>query len=85
MGDFTTLFTEGLPEWVQTGIRNLVKPGLSYNRVVRLAHNFGASLRHADFGRGTPKSKPVWGVKPTAIKMPRAPPAEVFRAEAIGS
>jgi hypothetical protein len=59
MEDLTTLFTEGLPEWVQTGIRNLVTPGLSYDRVVRLAHNFGASLRQANVGGGTPKNKPV--------------------------
>jgi hypothetical protein len=85
MEDLTTLFTEGLPSWVQTGIRNLVTPGLSYDRVVRLAHNFGASLRQADVGGGTPKSKPVSGAKQIAVKAPRATPARVFHAEASES
>jgi hypothetical protein len=84
MEDLTTLFTEGLPEWVQTGI-NIVTPGLYYDRVVRLALNFGASLRQADVGGGTPKSKPVSRVKTTAVNMPRATPAGVFHAEASGS
>jgi hypothetical protein len=39
----------------------------------------------ADVGGGTPKSKPVSGVKMTAVKMPRATPAAVFHAEASGS
>jgi hypothetical protein len=85
MEDLTTLFTEGLPEWVQTRIRNLITPVLSYDRVVRLAHNFGASLRQADISGGTPQSKPVSGVKTTAAKMPRATPAGVFHAEASES
>jgi hypothetical protein len=70
MEDLTTLFTEGLPSWVQTGIRNLVTPGLSYDRVVRLAHNFGASLRQADLSGASPKIKPVSGMKPLAV-IPR--------------
>jgi hypothetical protein len=74
MEDLTTLFTEGLPSWVQTGIRNFVTPGLSYDRVVRLAHNFGASLRQTDLRGASPKIKPVSGVKPLAVKVPRVAP-----------
>jgi hypothetical protein len=59
--------------------------GIVYDRVVRIAHNFGTSLRQADGGGGAPKSKPVSGVKTTAVKMPRATPVEVFHAEASGS
>jgi hypothetical protein len=54
MEDLTTLFTEGFPSSVQTGIRNLVTPGQSYDRVVQLAHNFGASLRQADLSGASP-------------------------------
>jgi hypothetical protein len=83
--DLTTFFNKGLPEWVQTGIQNSVAPGFSYDRVVRLAHNFGASLRQADVGEGTPRNKLVSGVKPIAVKVLRAAPARVFHAEANGS
>lgn len=85
MEDLTTLFTEGLPSWVQTGIRNLVTPGLSYDRVVRLAHNFGASLRQADLSGASPKIKPVSGVKPLAVKVPRTGSVGVCSTEASGS
>jgi hypothetical protein len=62
-----------------------VTPGLSCDRVVHLAHNFGASRRQADVGAGTPQNKPVSGVKPIAVKVPRAAPAGVLHAEANGS
>jgi hypothetical protein len=85
MEDLTTLFTEGLPSWVQTGIRNLVTPGLSYDRVVRLAHNFGSSLRQAELSGASPKPKPVAGVKPIGARIPRTGSVGVCHTEASGS
>ena len=85
MEDLATLFTEGLPSWVQTGIRDLVTPGLSYDRVVRLAHNFGTSLRQADLSGGTPKTKPMTGIKPITVKIPRTGSVGICHTEASGS
>jgi hypothetical protein len=40
-----TIFVEGLPPFVQAGLRMHLTPSLSFEEVQRLAHNLGVSLR----------------------------------------
>jgi hypothetical protein len=43
--DLTTIYVEGLPQFVQSGLRMHLTPGMSFETVQRLAHNLGVSLR----------------------------------------
>jgi hypothetical protein len=45
--DLTTIYVEGLPTFVQAGLRMHLTPGMSFETVQRLAHNLGVSLRQA--------------------------------------
>jgi hypothetical protein len=40
-----TNYVEGIPPYVQAGLRLHVTPGMSFDQVQRMAHNFGTSLR----------------------------------------
>jgi hypothetical protein len=40
-----TIYVEGLPPYVQAGLRLHVIPGMSFDQVQRMAHNLGTSLR----------------------------------------
>jgi hypothetical protein len=40
-----TIYVEGLPPFVQAGLRMHLTPSLSFEEVQRLAHNLGISLR----------------------------------------
>ena len=40
-----TIYVEGLPPYVQAGLRLHVTPGMSFDQVQRMAHNLGTSLR----------------------------------------
>jgi hypothetical protein len=39
LGDLTTIFMEGLPRSVESGIRNWVTPEMSFEKVVRLSQS----------------------------------------------
>jgi hypothetical protein len=45
--DLTTIYVEGLPTFVQAGLRMHLTPGMTFETVQRLAHNLGVSLRQA--------------------------------------
>jgi hypothetical protein len=45
--DLTTIYVEGLPTFVQAGLRMHLTPGMTFETVQRLAHNLGISLRQA--------------------------------------
>jgi hypothetical protein len=60
-----TIYVEGLPPYVQAGLRLHVTPGMSFDQVQRMAHNLGTSLRQTVAQVPTVKviKTPV-GVKP---------------------
>jgi hypothetical protein len=43
--DLTTIYVEGLPTFVQAGLRMHLTPGMTFETVQRLAHKLGVSLR----------------------------------------
>jgi hypothetical protein len=45
--DITTIYVEGLPTFVQAGLRMHLTPGMTFETVQRSAHNLGISLRQA--------------------------------------
>jgi hypothetical protein len=68
-----TIFIEGLPSYVQAGLRLHVTPEMSFDKVLRVAHNLGTSLRQtmarAPTGSVSKVLTPV-GVKPFLIRGP---------------
>jgi hypothetical protein len=66
--DLTTIYVEGLHQFVQSGLRMHLTPGMSFETVQRHAHNLGVSLRQ------TIKQSALWGerlapsrLRPTGI------------------
>ena len=70
--DLKTIFVEGLPPFVQAGLRLHLAPDMSFDKVTRLAHDLGMSLRQTALQAITPeKGKFVQGVKPIPSLFPR--------------
>jgi hypothetical protein len=60
-----TIYVEGLPPYVQAGLRLHITPGMSFDQVQRMAHNLGTSLRQTVAQVQTVKViKTPAGVKP---------------------
>jgi hypothetical protein len=64
-----TIFIEGLPPYVQAGLRLHVTPGMSFDQVQRVAHNLGTSLRQTMAQAPSSKAiKTPLGVKPLLVR-----------------
>jgi hypothetical protein len=63
--DLTTIYVEGLPTFVQAGLRMHLKPGMSFETVQRLAHNLCVTLRHAV---AQPQTKSVGTKTPFGVR-----------------
>jgi hypothetical protein len=81
LGDLTTIFMEGLPRSVESGIRNWVTPEMSFEKVVRLSHNLGTSFRQNSLEGATARPRPVTGVKPLPNRVPKTGTAGVLQAK----
>ena len=63
--DLKTIYVEGLPPFVQAGLRMHLKPDLTFEEVQRLAQNLGISLRQTMLQPSlVANPKPPLGVKP---------------------
>jgi hypothetical protein len=52
--DLTNIYVEGLPTFVQAGLRMHLTPGMTFETVQRFAHNMSVSLRQAVAKTPTP-------------------------------
>jgi hypothetical protein len=76
--DLTTIYVEGLPTFVQDGLRMHLTPGMTFETVQRLAHNFGLSLRQVV---AQPLTSSVVGRKPSEVKYLLPRPGSVLAIE----
>ena len=85
--DLKTIFLEGLPPFIQAGMRLHVTPSMSFEKVQQLAHDLGSSLRQTALQAASPpsKGKLVAGVKPVATRVTRPGAVNVVRTEDSGS
>ena len=71
--DLTTIYVEGLLQFVQSGLRMHLTPGMSFETVQRHAHNLGVSLRQTiqqSVPPLTPKFPPgVKGLLPRGVSV----------------
>ena len=71
--DLTTIYVEGLLQFVQSGLRMQLTPGMSFETVQRHAHNLGVSLRQTiqqSVPPFTPKFPPgVKGLLPRGVSV----------------
>ena len=71
--DLTTIYVEGLLQFVQSGLRMHLTPGMSFETVQRHAHNLGVSLRQTiqqSVPPFTPKFPPgVKGLLPRGVSV----------------
>ena len=71
--DLTTIYVEGLLQFVQSGLRMHLTPGMSFETVQRHAHNLGVSLRQTiqqSVTPLTPKFPPgVKGLLPRGVSV----------------
>ena len=71
--DLTTIYVEGLLQFVQSGLRMHLTPGMSFETVQRHAHNLGVSLRQTiqqSVSPLTPKFPPgVKGLLPRGVSV----------------
>jgi hypothetical protein len=73
--DLTTIYVEGLPTFVQAGLRMHLTPGMTFEVVQRLAHNLGVSLRQAV---AQPLTSSVVRRQPSGVKSLLPRPASVL-------
>jgi hypothetical protein len=76
--DLTTIYVEGLPTFVQAGLRMHLNPGMTFENVQRLAHNLGVSLRQAV---AQPLTSSVDRRQPSRVKYLLPRPGSVLEIE----
>jgi hypothetical protein len=84
--DLTTIYVEGLPTFVQAGLRMHLTPGMTFETVQRLAHNLGVSLRQAVAQPPAPSvvSRQLSGVKSLLPRLGSVLAMESQESSSIG-
>ena len=83
--DLKTIYVEGLPPFVQAGLRMHLKPELTFEEVIRLAHNLGVSLRQTMLQptRQADRTKVPPGVKALLTRMDSVNTVETESGEPV--
>jgi hypothetical protein len=76
--DLTTIYVEGLPTFVQAGLRMHLTPRMTFEAVQMLAHNLGVSLRQAV---AQPLTSSLVSKQPSGVKSLRPRPGSVLAIE----
>jgi hypothetical protein len=84
--DLKTIYVEGLPPFVQSGLRMHLTPDMTFEHVQRLAHNLGISLRQTIQQSSQPTPKVTPPKYPSGVKafLPRSGSVHTVDSETEG-